>query len=258
MPRLAGRKLLITRSADDAGDWARTLALEGATPIVFPCVHSEPVGDAALARSLAAAISRADWLVCTSRRGVDRVAALAGTAVPSTVRLAAVGTATAARFREHFGRCDLVGGGTAAALGAELREHLSVPPDATARPDAARRPDARCVLALATNAGPDLAAALTAAGATVERFDVYRTVPAGPLEPRRPLSGLGCDTVIFASPTAVRGFANQVHVDRAGAFVTIGPSTSKAVRAQRWDVAAEAREPSLSGIIASMLEATHA
>ena len=246
MPRLTGRKLLITRSADDAADWARTLAAEGATPIVFPCVRSEPVGDDSLAGRFAAAIARADWLVCTSRRGVDRVAELTA-ALPAKLKLAAVGMATAGRFREHFGRCDLVGGGTAAALGAELAAHPDLPQGA------------RCVLALATNAGPDLAATLAAAGATVDRFDVYRTIPAAPLDPPRPFSGLGCDTVIFASPTAVRGFANQVDVDRAGLFVTIGPSTSKAVRAQRWEVAAEAREPSLSGIIASMLEtATHA
>lgn len=248
MPRLAGRKLLLTRSADDSAEWAGTLAAEGATPIVFPCVRSEPVGDASLANRLAAAIARADWLVCTSRRGVDRVAELAGTVLPKGLRLAAVGKATARRFREHFSRCDLAGQGTAIALGTELAAVLA------ARPDP--RSGGRFVLALATNAGPDLAAALRASGASVERFDVYRTVPAGPLDPRRPLSGLGCDTVIFASPTAVQGFANQVDVDRTGQFVTIGPSTSVAVSAQGWAVSVEAREPSLSGIIASMLEAT--
>ncbi len=250
MPRLTGRKLLLTRSADDSAEWAGTLAAEGATPIVFPCVRSEPVGDAALAGALAAAIARADWLVCTSRRGVDRVAELVGRSLPAKLRLAAVGAATAERFRSHFGRCELVGGGTGAALGAELAAALA----ARAGPQSG----ARFVLALAANAGPGLAAALKTAGAAVERFDVYRTVPAGPLNPRRPFSGLGCDTVIFASPTAVAGFANQIDVDQAGQFVTIGPSTSKAVRAQRWDVSAEAREPSLSGIIASMLETTHA
>lgn len=256
MPRLTGQKLLLTRSADDSAEWAGKLAALGATPIVFPCVRSEPLGDASLAGRLAAAIARADWLVCTSRRGVDRVAELAGAALPAQLKLAAVGAATAQRFRERFGRCELTGRGTAVALGAELAAALATRPNTatgTAVPTAAR-----CVLALASNAGPDLLAALKAAGATVERFDVYRTVPAHPVDPRRPLSALGCDAVIFASPTAVTGFANQVEVDGSGVFVTIGPSTSKAVRARHWDVAAEAREPSLSGIIASMLEATHA
>jgi uroporphyrinogen-III synthase len=245
IPRLRGRKLLITRSAEDAAEWEQRLAAEGATPIVFPCVRSEPLGDALLASRVSAAITGADWLVCTSRRGVDRVAELVGTTVPARLQLAAVGAATAARFREHFGRCDLVGQGTAAALGAELAGRLD-----QGRP-------ARCVFALASNAGPDLPRRLAAAGAVVERFDLYRTVPARPIDPRRPLSGLGCDTVIFASPTAVAGFANQVAVDKAGVFVTIGPSTSQAVRERSWQVAAEAREPSLSGIIASMLESTH-
>jgi uroporphyrinogen-III synthase len=176
---------------------------------------------------------------------VERVAELVGTGLPPELRLAAVGEATAARCRERFGRIDLAGQGTAARLGRAR----------AARPEL--RAGARAVLALASNAGPDLAAALAAAGAAVERFDVYRTIPAGPLAPRRALSGFGCDTVIFASPTAVTGFANQVDVDKPGVFVTIGPSTSKAVREHRWDVAAEAKEPSLSGIIDSMLETTH-
>jgi uroporphyrinogen-III synthase len=245
MPRLRGRRLLITRSAEDSAEWESLLAAEGATPIVFPCVRSEPLGDAGLAARVTAAIADADWLICTSRRGVDRVAELAGYALPKRLRLAAVGAATAARFREQFGRCDLVGQGTAAALGSLLAGRLDP------------GPAARCVLALASNAGPDLASRLAAAGAVVKRFDLYRTVPARPVDPRRPLSGLGCDTVIFASPTAVAGFANQVAVDKAGVFVTIGPSTSQAVRERSWEVAAEAREPSLSGIIASMLESTH-
>lgn len=245
MASLTGRKLLVTRSADDSAEWADALAAEGAMPIVFPCVRSEPLGDTALAHALMQAVAQADWLVCTSRRGVDRVADLIGTRLPDGLKVAAVGATTAAHFRNRFGRVDLTGEGTAALLGRAL----------AARPDIGK--GKRIVLALARNAGPELAASLRAAGAAIERFDVYRTVPAEPLARRQPLSDLGCDAVIFASPTAVAGFANQVDVDENGVFVTIGPSTSKAVRERRWDVFAEAREPNLSGIIASMLESIH-
>jgi uroporphyrinogen-III synthase len=245
MRRLLGRKLLLTRSADDAAEWASALEAEGATPVLLPCLHIEPFTDPSLQARLATAVSEADWLIFTSKRGVDAVAELIGTKLPPALRIATVGAMTAAAARAHFGRADRVGRGTGAELGAEL---------AADRP---LRAGGRCVLALAENAGPALQDALGAAGAHVTRFDVYRTVPARPVEPRRPLSELDCDTVILASPSAVTGFANQVNVDKTGLFVTIGPTTSAAVRAQRWQVIAEAREPSLAGIINSVLETTH-
>jgi len=247
MARLDGRKLLLTRSADDAADWAAALANEGAEPIVFPCIQTEPVTAPGLSDKLAAALATADWLIFTSRRGVEACAALVGTRLSPAIRLAAVGEATATSLREHFGQDNavLVGGGTARALGDALAGETSI------------RNGAHCVLVLAANAGDGLAETLARAGATVERFNVYRTVPAAVKNPKRPLSTLGCDTVIFASPSAVTGFDNQVNVDIPRQMVTIGPSTTAAVRERRWDVTAEAREPTLSGIIESVLETQH-
>lgn len=246
MPRLSNRRLLLTRGAEDAGAWADALAAEGATTVVFPCIRSEPSDDPDLAPALAAALPTADWLVFTSRRGVDALVGLAGSVLPATTRLAAVGAATAERLREHFGRVDLTGVGTARDLGRALAEDPSI------------RAGARCLLVLAANAGRALEERLAAAGAEVRRFDVYRTIPAPPIRPKRALSGFGCDSVIFASPTAVAGFANQVEVDTAGRFVTIGPSTSAAVRARGLAVTAEAAEPGIDGILESILESTHA
>jgi uroporphyrinogen-III synthase len=250
MSRLSGRRLLLTRDADDAADWIAALSAEGATPIVLPCIATEPLITPALAGVFAAALAAADWLVVTSRRGADAVATLlaeAGNArLPDRVRLAAVGPATAGRLCEHFGRVDLIGTSTAAALAADLADEPSL------------QAGTRCILALAANAGDTLAATLQSVGASVQRFDVYRTVPAPPQSPKRPWSSLDCAAVIFASPTAVTGFANQVDVDTACQMVTIGPSTSTAVREHDWTVAAEAREPNLSAIIDSMLESTHA
>ena len=244
MPRLEGRKLLLTRDVDDAADWAEAFAAEGALPFVLPCIATAPIDDPALLVGLAGAMSHADWLVFTSRRGVDACAALIGGRLPAGIRIAAVGRATAEHVRARFRPPELVGPSTAGELGAELAARADIE-------------GASCVLALAANAGPALEQALTAAGANVERFDVYRTRPMAPIEPKHALSSLDCHAVIFASPTAVLGFANQVDVDMAPLFVTIGPSTSAAVRERRWDVAAEAREPSLSGIIESVMETVH-
>ena len=242
MSRLNGRKLLLTRGAEDSAHWAEVLATEGAEPIVFPCIRSERNDNPVVAEQLSAALEKTDWLVFTSHRGVDAFATLAGSVLPSSIRLAAVGKVTAARLHECFCREALIGPGTAEALGAELATEASI------------RNGAHCLLVLAANAGRVLEHTLTEAGASVTRLDVYRTVPAAPLNPKRALSALGCDTVIFGSPSAVTGFDNQINVDMTRQFVTIGPTTSAAVRAHQWDVTAEAKEPNLSGIIESLLE----
>jgi uroporphyrinogen III methyltransferase / synthase len=241
--RLAGLKVLLTRSADDSADWAEAFADEGALPIVLPCIESALASEPGLGARIGAALANADWVVFTSKRGVDALTELVATRPPASARLAAVGDATAERLSERFGRCDLTGSGTAEALGAELAAEV--------------HEGDRCVLALATNAGNVLERRLIAAGARVTRFDVYRTIPATPARRKRALSTLGADTVIFASPSAVTGFDNQVDVDIEAQMVTIGPSTSAAVRALDWPVAAEAKKPSLSGIIESLLETVH-
>jgi uroporphyrinogen-III synthase len=58
--------------------------------------------------------------------------------------------------------------------------------------------------------------------------------------------------VILASPTAVTGFMQQVTVDMPIKVFTIGPSTSAAARAAGLTVTAEARSPSLEGILEAM------
>jgi len=172
----------------------------------------------------------------STRDGVLRVSG----GVLGAVRVAAVGEATAAAARAAFGRADFVGSGTANALGAELPA------------DPRFAPGSRVVLALAANAGDTLARILAAAGGTCTRLDVYRTVPVPPAAHKRALSSLGADRVVLASPSAVHGFVHQVDLDVPVAIYTIGPSTTAAARALGLVVTAEAREPSLEGILEAM------
>jgi len=160
---------------------------------------------------------------------------------PVPVRRAVVGAATAEAAKAALGRVDLVGaGGTAASLAATLVDSG----------DLEHHP--RVVLALAENAGDTLERALRGAGARCTRIDVYRTVPAPPAEPRRPLSALRVDNVVLASPSAVTGFVHLVDVDAAVSVYTIGPSTTAAARQAGLAVTAEAREPSFEGIMEAM------
>jgi len=239
--RLAGARVLITRGEDDCAEWAAELERRGARPVLLPCIRSEPIDTPELRASLKGALADADWLVLTSRRGVEACARLLSPALgPTRARVATVGAATADEARERLGRADLVGGGNAAALGAALTA------------DARFTRGARVVLALAANAGDALEGSLAAAGARCARFDVYRTIPAPPAAQKRALSSLGAERVVLASPSAASGFVHQVDLDAPVAIYTIGPSTTAAARALGLAVTAEAREPSLEGILEAM------
>ena len=233
---------MLTRAEQDAADWVHRIAAEGAEPVVLPCISTEAVADPTLGQKLATALEEATWLIFTSRRGVDAAAEHLHNQLPSQLQVATVGASTAARVGKRFGRVAHVGGGNSRTLARELIDESLIDEHS------------RCVLVLATNAGNTLEEILGAAGAAVERFDVYRTIPMPAPATKRALSALACDTVIFASPSAVAGFGNQFEVDTDVQMVTIGPSTSAAVREHGWAVSAEAREPDLSAILEAMLE----
>jgi uroporphyrinogen-III synthase len=241
---LSGRRILITRSEEDCAEWAQAMEQRGAEVVSLPCIHCETLDTPALRAALARAIVDADWLVFTSRRGVEAFAELRGAAMggaaPPAARIAVVGAATAEAARAHLGRADLVGRSTGAALAAEL----------AAVGDLARHP--RVVVAVAANASDALERTLEAAGARCTRLDLYRTVPAPPAAHKRRLSSLGTQRVVLASPSAASGFVHQVELDAAVEIYTIGPSTTAAARALGLSVKAEAREPSLEGILEAM------
>jgi uroporphyrinogen-III synthase len=258
---LAGRRVLITRGEDDGAEWAERIARYGAEPVLLPCIRCEPIDGAELRAAVAAALADADWVVFTSRRGVEAFASLRGDLSPALAqrtKVAVVGAATAEAARAHLGRADLVGAGTAAELGALLAATLAAESDEAARSLGAN--SALCmaplpshvVLAVAANAGPALERALASAHARRTRLDVYRTIPAAPAAAKRALSSLGADNVLLASPSAVSGFVHQVAVDAPCAVYTIGPSTTAAARAEGLAVTAEAREPSLEGLVEAM------
>lgn len=235
-----GRTILLTRTEEDAGEWADFLRRRGDRPVVFPCLVCEPIEDPESRAALREALAGASWLVLTSRRGVEAAAHLLGASLPEEVRLAVVGPATAAAARAAFGRVDLVPG---AATGEGVARALVT--WFSGMPQAPRK----IAAAAADRAAPALEEILTPAGIAVARVAVYRTIPAPPEHPRFPLGSLGLDAILLASPSAVTGLLHRAEVPEGVPIVTIGPSTSAAARAAGLTVAAEAPRPGLEGLL---------
>lgn len=240
MTALTGHSVLLTRAEDNNDAWAARLAAAGALPIALPCIRTEAITDQATVTAITAALEAADWLAFTSRRGVEAFVQLSPEPLPESVRVAAIGTATAAAAKQLLGGVDLTSeAGTAASLARALADRIGA--------------GTHVLIAVAENAADALQETLEATGADCVRVDVYRTVPAPPLSPKRALSSLGADNVLLASPSAVTGFVNQVAVDISADIFTIGPSTTAAAQAAGLDIAAQAEYPSLEGLMEAMI-----
>lgn len=236
----AGQRILLTRSAEDCAAWAQALEAAHAAAVILPCIRCEPIDADELRERISIELRRAEWLVFTSKRGIAAFAALHGAPLPERVKVAAVGPATADAAVARFGHADLVSElGTAASLAQALDATLT-------------DPGVRVLIAVAENAGRTLEDVLGPAGAICTRLNVYRTVAARTLKPKRALSTLGADTIFLTSPSAVTGLLNQVELDRPVAVFTLGPATYKAAEAAGLTVTGQARSPSLKGLLEAM------
>ena len=104
---LAGRRILITRAAHQAGKLSEGLRALGADPVEVPVIEIQPPADFAPLDRALRSLPSYDWLILTSANAVralaDRTAAL-GLNLTDTARLniAAIGEATAEAAR-HAG-----------------------------------------------------------------------------------------------------------------------------------------------------------
>lgn len=239
-----GQRILVTRAEEDAEAWAECLSLLGAVPVVYPCLVTESFDDASTSAVLRSALADAQWLIVTSRRGAAAVAQLLGGRPAPSIRIAAVGLATARACVEWLGRADFIPVvATSAALGAALGDRVATSDVSLT---------ARAVIAGAVDGRDDAEEALVARGVTVARVDVYRTVPRPAVERRSDLATIGVDTVLLASPSAVAGLVNTSVIPDDARVITIGPTTTAAATAAGLRVTAEARLPTFESMIEAL------
>ncbi|MEX2182660.1 MAG: uroporphyrinogen-III synthase [Gemmatimonadaceae bacterium] len=244
---LQGRRVLVTRAAEDAAEWAAQLSAMGAEPVVLPCLITERLDDDATRAAVERAITVADWLVVSSPRGVAALAALYAAALPRRVSIAAVGPATARACRERLGRTPVVPAEhTSEGLGWHLATILGRTNTGTKR---------QVVFVGAADGRTDAEPALTAQGAVVTRVDLYRTIPVPVATPKRDLADDGVEDVLLASPSAAQGLVNCAVVPRTARVITIGPTTSAAAVAAGLPVSAEAARPTFQAMLDVMLQA---
>lgn len=231
---LAGRRVLVTR--ERPGQLAVLLAARGAEVVHMPLIAiREPDDDGAALRRELAELERYDWLIVTSPAGAERVGEAARNA--TSVRLAAVGTATAATLGALAGRAvDLV---PAVQHAEALAEAFNL----------TTAPGRRILVAHADRAAPTLVDRLVSAGHDVTAVIAYRTVAQRP----HVESIDDTDAVLFASGSAVASWVDAIGVRTPPIVVAIGPSTAAMAHRLGLKVSGVAADHSLDGLVTELV-----
>ena len=228
---LFGRRVLVTREAEQGRALVGLLRRQGADPVHVPLIVFLPPEDTGPIDRALEKIDRYDWIVFTSANAVHAVAGRLrelgrSTAELSRTRVACVGPKTEEAARQAGMAVELVPAGPA--LPSELVEEMS------------RRADlagARILFPRAREGREALADGLTESGATVDTVEAYRTVrPEEAGERLRVAVEAGLDAVTLMSPSAVRHLADLLgdldfrQLGERSVFACIGPTTAAAVR----------------------------
>ena len=250
---LQGRRILVTRSRSQAGEFSRLLRQAGADVVEIPAIEIVPRPD----RELDDCISRAhqfDWLFFTSVNGAEIFFSRARDSNSPlsrkdglSPRICAIGPATARRV-ERFGReVHLVPARYQAegVLEAFLERHSN------------RIEGLSILIPRASQARSLLPRELTRNGAQVEVVPVYDTVipEASRLALTRALDAGAPDLVTFTSSSTVRhlvDLATDPDRIRSVPCAAIGPITAATAREHGFQVAVESRESTIPGLFAAI------
>lgn len=251
---LAGRRILVTRAAHQAGKLSEGLRALGAEPVEVPVLEIRPPESFAPLDAALRQLESYDWLVLTSAntvRALSERAAQLGIWLeqPDRLEVAAVGEATAAAARKAGFRVAFVPESyVAESLVAGLLDGLQM-----------QTLGVRVLLARAAAARDVIPDALREAGVEVEVVDAYRNaMPESAPELLRRALADGLDAATFTSSSSVTHLAEAANA--AGVAwplaevpaISIGPITSQTLDDLGWAPAAEAIHSDIPGLIAAV------
>lgn len=244
---LFGRRLLVTRSREQAGPLQRRLEAEGAAVTVLPLLEIGPPDDWTPIDAALDTLQQFAWTIFSSPNSVtyfcDRLFQRNRDARAfAQTRIAAVGLATATALRERGLVPDLV---------PQLQSQQGLE-QAFATIDIA---DCDILFPASSIGRTHLAAALTARGARVHHLATYTNRPPNNIEIPPVLADDKLDLAIFASPSSVDNFHQIFGPERTAAIFAradiacIGPTTAAAVQKLGLSVQVQPTESSIPALV---------
>ena len=250
---LLGKRIVVTRSRDQASDLVRALSDLGAECLECPTIQVVAPDDVGPLDRAIAELSTFDWIVFTSVNGVGwffkRLFA-SGKDVRAVGRLrtAAIGPATAERLKRYGLSSDLVPETFRAEAMAAAFRREPIRGKAILLP---RAQEAREVL-------PEELAAM---GAVVREVAAYKTEPAS-ADVRALVERLeerSIDLITFTSSSTAKNFKALLPADRFSDIASgvpaacIGPITAATARELGFDVRVEAQRYTIPGLVEAVL-----
>ncbi len=251
---LLGRRIVVTRNRDQAGELTGRLETLGASVLELPLVRVSPVEDKDLWAEVFPELGSYDWLVFTSANGVRHFFSAFFKVFPDlralgVMRIACIGEATAAAVRDLHLEVELT---PAKAVAEELAELMIK----TGSLDNAK------VLVVTGNLNRDvLVQELEEARAIVDCFPAYKTEPTDLMdEPvAQEFRELGADAVLFTSSSGVHSYVAQAaalqlsDTAKRPRLGSIGPITSETLRHAKLPVDFEAAAATLDALVAAVV-----
>jgi uroporphyrinogen III methyltransferase/synthase len=255
---LFGKRIVVTRPREQAGELVEQLEALGATVIEAPVIRIAPPDDFAPLDAVVADAGAFDWIIFTSVNGVDyfmqRLPLSPGDIRDlKGVRICAAGSGTADRLRQHGIKVDL--------MPPEYRVEALLDALGAAGP----LDGTRVLMPRADVAHEPLADHLRNSGAKVTEVTAYRCVPVEIDDPNEPdiyrmLLDKQIDVVTFTSPSTVRRFLRLYGKDQAADLLattivaSIGPVTAEAAEQSGVHTTILPTEFTIAGLVRAIVE----
>jgi uroporphyrinogen III methyltransferase/synthase len=250
---LFGKRIVVTRTREQASQLSRQLAELGADVLEIPTIKIAPTDQHAELADALLELNSYDWLVFTSPNGVTMFfdaffKAFEDLRDIGGVRIAAVGPATAEKLRELHLKVDLMPEEyVTAKIAKALNKFESIE-------------NLKILLLRAEVANPDLPKELEALGAIVDDIACYKTVPetADVNEAAARLLETGADWITFTSSSTVDNFHARFDLPvlltkfPGIQLASIGPETTKSLASLGLKPTIEARPHTIDGIVKAL------
>lgn len=240
---LFGKRIVVTRTRQQAGGLTRQLSLLGASVLEIPTIKIEPPQDLKAFGQLVMDSHTYDWIVFTSPNGVDRFFEMFYKLYDDArsiggAKIAAIGPGTAERIKSFHLAVDLlpekfVAEGLVKAFKDQSLENQTV------------------LWVKAENTREVLGNELVGMGAILDEAIAYRTVPEdADHEAIQQFKEEGADVITFTSSSTVEHFLDlKVPLPEGIKVASIGPITSDTLRKHGVKIDIEAREHSIPGLV---------
>jgi uroporphyrinogen-III synthase len=251
---LKGKRVVVTRAAEQSESLVEALKARGADPLVLPMVAFAPPNDVSALDQAIRELRTYDWVFLTSQnvlRALGERCDLLKTDVREAfgdARIAAVGPATAVAAENEGLRVSYV---AAKHQGTALAEEL-----------VSRVRGKRVLLPRSDRANPGLVDKLKQSGADVAEVCAYKTIrpERDDAEGAAAIMKGRTDAVLFFSPSAVHhlqellGHQEFVTLSQQSIFAAIGPVTEDALRNLKVERVLLARDTSVNAVIEALTD----